>query len=84
MEAKWEHLGDSLCGRKAIVKLLTLAEYRKLDPKAQGYAVYMQAEWPKSELKSHQRNPYQIGSRESDLWLQGQNIAVLEAQDSEE
>jgi hypothetical protein len=65
-------------------KLTTFAEYKKLTPREQGYVSYMQAEWPGSELKTHQRNPYR---RHTDDWAEfeaGQLVGMMEAQDSED
>lgn len=63
--------------------LITLKQYKTLDPKSQGYVCYVQADWPGSELKKHQKNPYKQGTKEHELWKEGQMRAVLEAQDSE-
>jgi hypothetical protein len=65
-------------------KLVTLAEFKVMTPRRQGYVSYMQAEWPGSELKKHQRNPYKLGSQEHVEFGDGQTLGVLEAQDSEE
>ena len=65
------------------VKLLTLGEYHRLEPKWQGYAQYMQGAWPGSELKN-ERNPYMPGSPEAEQWDAGQAHGVQVAQDSEE
>lgn len=64
--------------------LITRAEYEKLPPRSQGYAVYMQAMHDGSELRSIEENPYPAGSSEHKEWDEGQMIGVLEAQDSEE
>lgn len=63
--------------------LLTLAEWRLLQPLTQGYALYMQAAHPGSELKD-QKNPYPPGSVKYNAFEEGIRRAVLEAQDSEE
>jgi hypothetical protein len=52
-----------------------------LPPKTQGYALYMQAELPGSELKG-QANPYPPGSFAYDDFVEGERCAVLEVQDS--
>jgi hypothetical protein len=62
--------------------LITLKEYRGLEPYMQGYAVYMQAELPGSELKAHQKNPYPRGKKHED-WNRGQKQACIVVQDSE-
>jgi hypothetical protein len=64
-------------------QLITLSEWRELPPKTQGYAWYMQAELPGSELKE-QTNPYEIGTVACHDFNNGVQIAILEAQDSEE
>lgn len=64
-------------------KLVTRADYDKLHPFAQGYVVYMQAEWPGSELKDC-GNPYPLASDDHFEWAKGQALAVQHAQDSEE
>lgn len=64
-------------------KLVTLAEWRKLQPREQGYVLYMQANWPGSELAG-QTCPYRAGSPEHEQWRRGEHAAVLVAQDSEE
>lgn len=63
--------------------LITKTEYDKLTPIQQGYVVYMQSEWPGSELKEFS-NPYPDGSKEYDEWRDGEFRGVLAAQDSEE
>lgn len=63
--------------------LLTLAEWRLLQPLTQGYAIYMQAEHPGSELKG-QKNPYPEGSAEYNAFEEGVRRAVLEVQDGDE
>lgn len=64
-------------------QLISLAEWRKMPPKTQGYALYMQAELPNSELKN-QTNPYPEGSAAHRTFEAGVQAAVREAQDSEE
>ena len=64
-------------------RLITLSEWRQLPPKTQGYAWYMQAEWPGSELKG-EKNPYPDGSDAHVAFEEGVRRGVLEAQDSEE
>ena len=66
------------------MKLITLKEFRKLKPIEQGYVSYMQGDLPGSELKDHQASPYEQGSREHELFRQGQQMGVSQAQDSEE
>jgi hypothetical protein len=64
-------------------KLITLARYRRLNPRAQGYAVYMQAELPGSELKGL-KNPYPKGTPKHLLWNEGGVSACIEAQDGDD
>lgn len=66
------------------LNLLTYAEYLTLSPASQGYAVYMQAEWPGSELKAHENNPYALGSDEHAQWNEGAQVACMNVQDGEE
>jgi len=61
-----------------------LKQFKAMTPRQQVYYSYMQAEWPSSELKSHQSNPYPAGTAEHREFIAGQQIGVLEAQDSEE
>jgi len=63
--------------------LVTKAEYERLPPWEQGYAVYWQAEQPGSELKDCQENPYPPGSRERQAWDDGAEAAMIHAQDSD-
>jgi hypothetical protein len=63
--------------------LLTKAEYDKLTPFQQGYVIYMQAEWPGSELKGLDCH-YPAGSKEDIQWHDGQLRATLSVMDSEE
>jgi hypothetical protein len=68
-----------------MARLITFKEFQKLSPREQGYAAYMQAEQPGSELKHHQNNPY-VGVNDAfeKAWNEGQMAACLDAQDSEE
>ncbi len=66
------------------MSLITLEQYAKLNPRSQGYAVYMQGAHDGSELQGIKKNPYPEGSSDHAEWDKGQMIAVLEAQDSEE
>lgn len=63
-------------------RLISREEWKALPPLSQGYALYMQGSWPTSELKG-ETNPY---AKDSPKWIkfqQGQQRAVLDAQDSE-
>jgi len=64
-------------------KLITLEEYEKMPPKAQGFINYMQADLPGSQLKGL-HNPYPDGTTEANLWDEGQMMACLNVQDGEE
>lgn len=68
------------CGQRH----LSLVEFLKLSPYQQGYAAYMQAAHPGSELKDHQKNPYHLSTKEWEYFNDGERAAVLVAQDSEE
>lgn len=63
--------------------LLSRDAWQKLSPFRQGYVLYMQAEWPTSELRG-ERNPY---ARDTSAWEEfgrGEWSAMLDAQDGEE
>ena len=64
-------------------KLFTLAQWKKAGPYAQGFAVYMQAAWPTSELKG-QTNPYAEGTAKWAAYREGEQSAMLSAEDGEE
>lgn len=64
-------------------RLITLEEWRGLPPAQQGYALYMQGAWPTSEIAA-EKNPYVEDSAEWSAFQQGEQRAVLEAQDGEE
>ena len=76
--------GKNLAGQVATIKLVTLAEYKNLKPKLQGYVAYMQGQQPGSELKGHDECPYPAGSPEKAEWDLGQRIGCQDAQDTEE
>lgn len=64
-------------------KLLTKAEYDKLDARSQGYAQYMQGALRGSELKDL-TNPYPEHSVDHQEWRVGQIMAVLHVQDDDD
>lgn len=64
-------------------ELVTLKEWQGMKPRAQGFVFYMQADWPGSELKGA-ANPYAEGTGEYAEFCTGEQMGVLEAQDSEE
>lgn len=63
--------------------LITLKEWRKLPPFQQGYVLYAQGAWPRSEIKQ-EKNPHPRGSTAWTAFEQGAARAALAAQDSEE
>jgi hypothetical protein len=63
--------------------LITLETWRKLKPFRQGYAFYMQAAWPTSEIAG-EKNPYAEGSDEWGAFRQGEQHAMSDVQDGEE
>lgn len=63
--------------------LITLKEWRKLTPLRQGFVMYMQGDWPTSELKAV-KNPYTEGTPQWTEFCDGEQRAMLSAQDSEE
>lgn len=58
---------------------LTRAQYDALSPGGKGYACYMQAAWPGSEIPDV--NPYPAGSPEAAQFAEGQQAAVIETLD---
>jgi hypothetical protein len=65
------------------VKLVTKEQWDKMNPKSQGYCVYMQGSLPGSEL-ADVVCPYRLGSKQAKEYAEGEMAAVLDAQDSEE
>ena len=63
--------------------LITLAEWKKLPPRGQGYLMYMQSSWPTSEL-AKAKNPYAAGSHKWAEFCEGEQHATRSAQDGEE
>jgi hypothetical protein len=63
--------------------LLSRAEWDRLSPFRQGFAVYMQSAWPRSELRGV-KNPHAAGTKEHDDFVHGEHRAMLDAQDGEE
>jgi DNA-directed RNA polymerase subunit RPC12/RpoP len=78
-----EPIGTSLRCKNCNWRLITRAEWQTLPPFRQGYAMYMQASWPTSEL-ADVKNPYAKDSSEWTAFRQGEQRAVLDAQDGEE
>jgi len=75
--------GSSLSCTRCDWRLITLAEWKKLAPFGQGYAMYMQGHWPTSAL-TNVTNPYAKGSRKYKAFEDGEQRAAMSAQDSEE
>ena len=65
------------------LKLMSKAEYDRVSPYTQGYAVYWEGDQEGSELKGL-TNPYAAGTKAHDDWNRGQQAATQDAQDSEE
>ena len=63
--------------------LVSRAEWQKLAPFRQGYIFYMQASWWTSELKD-EGNPYAEGTPQWTAFREGEQRAMLSAQDGEE
>jgi hypothetical protein len=63
--------------RKMKVKLMTRAEYDRVSPYTQGYAVYWEGNHPESELHGL-TNPYAEGSPEYAAWNRGQTAAAAD------
>ncbi len=64
-------------------RLVTRAEWKKLPPFRQGYALYAQGSWPTSEL-ADVKNPYVEGTPQWTAFREGESRATLDAQDGEE
>ena len=62
--------------------LITKEEYDAMPPKSQGYVTYYQADWEGSKIPKV--NPYAEGTPEAKDWNEGNFIAMLQVQDSEE
>jgi hypothetical protein len=63
--------------------LMTLDAWEKLSPHAQGYALYLQGNWPTSEL-FNAKNPHKEGSSAWEEFQQGEQRAAMDTQDGEE
>ena len=63
--------------------LITLEAWQKLKPFGQGYAFYMQAAWPTSEIAG-EKNPYAEGTDDWGAFRQGEQHALSDVQDGEE
>lgn len=78
-----EPAGAPLSCRGCDWRLIMLSEWRMLKPFHQGFALYMQASWPTSPL-AKEKNPYVEGTLKWTAFRQGEQRAMLEAQDGEE
>jgi hypothetical protein len=76
-------VGASLRCKRCQWYLISLAEWKTLPPFDQGYVLYMQGSWPTSEL-AEQKNPYEEGTAKWKKFCEGEERAILSAQDSEE
>lgn len=63
--------------------LVSLAEWKKMSPFEQGALLYAQSSWPTSEL-ARVKNPYTEGSPKWKKFKEGEQRAMLNAQDGEE
>ena len=63
-------------------RLVTLEEWLAEAPFRQGYLLYMQEDWPGSELRE-QKNPYDEGTSPWKKFREGAHAAMLSATDSE-
>jgi DNA-directed RNA polymerase subunit RPC12/RpoP len=75
--------GTSLRCTHCAWRLISLAEWKQLSPFEQGFAHYMQASWPTSELKGA-KNPYATHSLKWSAFQLGAERAMLGVQDGEE
>jgi|GEM_PF-5843948 len=64
--------------------MLTKEEFERLSPRDRGYAVYMLGSRDDQPNVPDESNPYQEGTEDWAQWNVGQQLGVLEAQDSEE
>lgn len=78
-----EPIGSSMRCKHCTWHLVTLKAWNELPPYDQGYLLYMQSSWPTSELAG-QSNPYAEGTSEWTAFRQGEQRAMLSAQDGEE
>jgi hypothetical protein len=64
--------------------VITAEKFSSMPPKVRGFAVYMFGERDDEPHVPNESNPYPPGSDDAAEWDEGQRLAVLEAQDSEE
>lgn len=60
----------------------TRADYDAASPRAKGWLEYTYSNWPNSEVPKG--CPFAVGTKEHAQFVDGQNSAMLAAQDSEE
>ena len=75
--------GTSLRCTRCAWGLISREEWAKLTPFDQGFALYMQASWPTSEL-ADAKNPYKKDTAEWTAFRDGEQRAMLDVQDGEE
>lgn len=78
-----EPIGSSLRCKHCSWYLVSLTAWKRLPPFDQGHTLYMQGSWTTSELAG-QVNPYAEGTSEWTAFCQGEQRAMLSAQDGEE
>lgn len=78
-----EPIGAPLRCKHCSWHLVSIAEWKTLLPFDQGYLLYMQGEWPTSEL-GQEKNPYAEGTAQWEKFCEGERRAMMNAQDSEE
>jgi hypothetical protein len=78
-----EPIGAPLRCKRCGWYLITRAEWEKLTPLQQGFTLYMQSDWPTSELYGL-KNPYALGTTKWEAFCQGEQRAARSAQDDEE
>jgi hypothetical protein len=60
----------------------TKEKYDKATPWEKGYISYMFGAWPNSEIP--EGNPFLVSTPEYEMFKNGEQAAILDAQDSEE
>ncbi len=63
---------------------LSKSDFKRLNAFQRGYAVYMLGKRKDEPNVPNERNPFPKGSIRAKRWAEGQNVAALDAQDSEE
>lgn len=65
-------------------QVVTAAQFAALSPRDRGFVVYWMGSRDDQPNVPNESNPYDAGSREAELWNQGQREAVIAAIDVEE